>query len=80
MIYYHTKLKNLVPKYKALIERYELIVAEGEIARINGDYTTLQEKVESANELRRDEIMPCEKKLDILTNLVKLEVEYADAA
>ena len=55
-----------------------MLIAEGEIARVSNDYETFRESVEKANEFRKDEVMPLERKLDILTNLVQLEVKYVD--
>ena len=80
MIYYQKHLANLVSDYKALIDLYEEIVAESEIASSMKDYEKMKQQVEKANDLRRDKIMPLEKKLDLLTNIVKLEVQYVDAS
>ena len=79
MLYFQKELVTLVDRYKELIKEYEVLIAEGEIARVSKDYDSFRVSVENANEFRKEEVMPLERKLDILTNLVQLEMKYVDA-
>ena len=48
MIYYQIHLANLVSEYKALIDLYEEIVAESEIASSMKDYEKMKQQVEKS--------------------------------